>query len=173
MERLGFIHDKLEIKVLILYVLRKLPDFIDGETLLELTLCDDGISYFDYAECLAELVEAGNIEKQGNNYKITERGINNGSIIETSLPYSVRKKVDKSTAPLAKKLLRNTMIKATHEPSKTGGYMVSLGLSDGIGEIVDMQILASDEVQAELIKNNFKNKAEGIYNEIIELLTKE
>jgi len=35
-ERFGFIHDKLDIKLLILYVLRHLPSEIDGEKLAEL-----------------------------------------------------------------------------------------------------------------------------------------
>ena len=50
MERFGFIHDKLDIKILILFVLRRLPDYVQGDTLAELVLCDDGISYFDYTE---------------------------------------------------------------------------------------------------------------------------
>ena len=55
-ERFGFIHEKLDIKLLILFVLRRLPAPIDAESLADLVLIDGGIGYFDYKECLAELV---------------------------------------------------------------------------------------------------------------------
>ena len=58
MDRFGFIHEKLDIKILILYILRRLPGVVDPETLLELCQCDGGIGYFDYSDCLSELVEA-------------------------------------------------------------------------------------------------------------------
>ena len=47
MGRLGFIHEKLDIKILILYILRRLPGTVDPETLAELCQCDSGVGYFD------------------------------------------------------------------------------------------------------------------------------
>ena len=35
MGRLGFIHEKLDIKILILYILRRLPGTVDPETLAD------------------------------------------------------------------------------------------------------------------------------------------
>ena len=36
MDNYGFIHDRLDIKILILFVLRRLPGTVDPETLLEI-----------------------------------------------------------------------------------------------------------------------------------------
>ena len=49
-ERFGFIHEKLDIKLLILFVLRRLPAPIDAESLSDLVLIDGGIGYFDDKE---------------------------------------------------------------------------------------------------------------------------
>ena len=63
MPRFGFIHEKLDIKILILFILRRLPGVVEPETLLELCQCDDGVGYFDYTDCLNELIDTKHIEE--------------------------------------------------------------------------------------------------------------
>ena len=92
MDRFGFIHEKLDIKILILYILNQLPSPVDAQTLSELVFCDDGIGYFDYSDCLAELVETNHIEEKRGKYRITEKGSRNVAEVGSSLPYSVRTK---------------------------------------------------------------------------------
>ena len=58
MGRVGFIQDKLEIKFLILYVAARLIEPVPFEAMQELTMCDDGIDFFDFSECLSNLVES-------------------------------------------------------------------------------------------------------------------
>ena len=73
MERFGFIHGELDTRILILFVLRRLPRPVDMNTLAELCFCDSGVGWFEYAECLAALVDNGHIEKlSGGRYLITE-----------------------------------------------------------------------------------------------------
>ena len=86
MDRFGFIHERLDIKILILFVLRRLPGAVDQETLRGLCQCDDGIGYFDYADCLSELVENGNVEETEEGYAITELGAANADAVEKTLP---------------------------------------------------------------------------------------
>ena len=54
---IGFIQDKLEIKFLILYIAARVTEPLTPEDMQDLTMCDDGIDYFDYAECLNDLVK--------------------------------------------------------------------------------------------------------------------
>ena len=169
-ERRGFIHDKLDIKLLILFVLRRLPAEIDAERLAELVLIDGGIGYFDYKECLAELVETAQIEQREDGYVVTAKGSINGQILETTLPYSVRVKAERVTEPVAEEMRRSAMILANHEPCE-GGVTVYLSVSDGVGSIFDLKILAADETQAKRIEKNFRKNAEAYYNRFIEALS--
>ena len=107
--------EKLDIKILILFILRRLPDAVTRETLTDLALSEGNAGYFEYSECLAELVDSRQVEQEGNLYKISERGARNCEIVESSLPMTVRQKMEKNIKPVADELRRRAMITASHE----------------------------------------------------------
>ena len=72
-EEYGFIREKLDIKLLILYILRRLSGGVDISTIFEICRVDGGVGYFDYSDCLSELTETGLIaydEDNGRWYNI-------------------------------------------------------------------------------------------------------
>ena len=172
-ERFGFIHEEFDIKILILYILRRLPEKIPFEDLAELTLCDEGISYFEFAECLASLVESGHIASTDDQYAITPKGGQNGEALESNLPYSVRIKAEKATSVVALIQKRNELIRASHTVRSRGGCTVNLSMSDGIGTLMKLELLAGSEEQAARLERNFKADAENLYGRIVALLSGE
>lgn len=169
-EHFGFIREKLELKILILFILRRLPEPVTFEELSNLTLCDEGITYFDFAECLSELVATGHITTDGHTYGLSEKGARNGEITEDSIPYSVRMKAEKNAADLRLQMSRKSMITAVHEIRRKGGYTVELSLSDGISEVISMKLYAANETQAKALEEGFVKKAENIYNNVIKMI---
>lgn len=170
MDNYGFIHERLDIKILILYVLRRLPLPIDGESLADLILIDDGINYFEYKQCLAELVVTQQVRESEAGFAITAKGREDGEALETTIPYSVRKRAEEAFAPIVSAMQRDAMIVAKHDVT-SDGVMVRLTLSDGISDILDLKILAADEEHANVMKKNFKKDAEGFYKHFIECLS--
>lgn len=170
MDQFGFIHEKLDIKILILFILRRLPGTVDPETLLELCQVDSGISYFDYSDCLSELTETGHVEQNDEGYTITEKGKRNADAVESSLPYSVRVKALKLIAPVEERMRRAAMITARHETGRDGCF-VELAMSDGKGEIIHLKLLCSGEEQAQQIEKHFRKDAESYYQKIAALLS--
>ena len=113
MERLGFIHEKLDIKILILFILRRLPGIVAPIDLQDFTQqCDEGFGYFEYSDCLAELIESGLVIEEETGLRVSKRGADAAETVESSLPFSVRKRAEKIIAPEAERLRRLSMITA-------------------------------------------------------------
>lgn len=166
----GFIRDTLDIELLILFILNRLPGAIDRDTLSELALCDGGINYFNFSEALANLIETGHVLYKNELYSSTEKGQRNGSATESSIPYTIRIKTERSLLPVIQKLRRNDLIKTESKQRDSGGHTVRLSLSDGSGTILTMDILAGSERQAQTMERNFQAHAEELYMQIAQLL---
>ena len=108
MGRVGFIHDKLDIKFLILYIASRLIEPVGIDVLTDLALCDEGVDYFSFSECLNELVESEHIKKTEEGfYCATPRGIRNSEICESRL-HSPSGKNFAISSPRSEKLSRRS-----------------------------------------------------------------
>ena len=167
----GFIHDKLEIKFLILYITARVIEPIPFEVVLDLTLCDDAIDYFDFSDCLADLVRTEHLTlSEDGLYAITEKGLKNSQICETSLPYSVRLRCDKNLAECNRNLRRKSQVKARTVKRDNGTYTVSLSLSDDMGSVMDLDLMVIREDMARQLEKRFLDAPERMYSEIMRVL---
>ena len=155
MPRFGFIHDKLDIKFLILYIMARVAAPIDLPTLTDLTLCDEGVDYLTRAD---------------DRYAITEKGKRNGGICESSLPYSVRVKCDKNVARLNGQLRRDAQVRAERILRDDGTYTLRLALDDEHGNLLTLELLAATEQQANRLADQFKTHPEQVYNGVLDVL---
>ena len=172
--RFGFIQNEMDLKVLILFILRRLPEPAAREELTDLTLlCDNAIGYFDFTECLADLARTGHITVEDEHYAITDKGRENGEAAESGLPYSVRVRAERAAATLAHLQQRSSMIQVSHEMRARGGFTVKLSMSDGVGSVLSMEVLTGDAAQSARIEENFKKNAEAVYGRIMKVLLDE
>ena len=140
----GFIRDKLEIKFLILYIAARVSEPLPLEGMQELTMCDDGIDYFAYAECLNDLVRTEHLRlTEDGCYAITPKGLKNSEICESSLPYSVRLRTDKNVAEYNRLLLRKNQVQSRVAAQENGSYLVELRLQDDVDSILHLELTAA------------------------------
>lgn len=173
MARVGFIHDKLEIKFLILYIMSRVAAPIDLPTLADLALCDEGVDYFEFAEAVHELVETQHLTLTDQRYAITDKGRKNGGICEDSLPYSVRVKCERSLSRLNSQLRRDAQVRAEARPRPDGSFTLHLSLDDEQDNLLTLELLAGSRDQADLLAQHFKSHPEQIYNRILDVLLTE
>lgn len=171
MSRPGFIHDKLDIKFVVLYLMSRVAAPIDFSTLTELTLCDDGIDYFEYTECVDELVRSEHLTLEEKRYAITEKGKRNSGICESSIPFVIRLKCDEALTKINAVLRRNAQVRAEVVEREDGFYNARLILDDQSGNLLTLELLTVSVQQGEQLGKRFREKPELIYNGIIELLT--
>ena len=76
MQRLGFIHDMLDVKVLILFVTARSDYALTAQEIYELCYQDDCLSYFDVCTAIPEMVSSGHLQQtDGEKYEITEKAL--------------------------------------------------------------------------------------------------
>ena len=169
MEENGYVFSPLDLKILLLFLLRRLPSEIESERLMLLCQEDGVVSYFDYTIGLEELCESGQITLEEGWCRITDRGRVTAEALESSLPYSVRFHAEQTAAAEAEQMQRDNSITASHGSEDTGCH-VELRLNDGISDILSLRLLCADEAQAREIEKNFRRHAETCYQKIVSLL---
>ena len=94
MQRLGFIHDMMDVKVLILYVTAHANYSVNLQELYELCYQDECLSYFDVCTAVPELVQSGHLQSlPEERYEITEKGRQHGELTADSVAFTVKQRV--------------------------------------------------------------------------------
>ena len=167
----GFIRDKLEIKFLILYIAARVMEPLPLEGMQELTMCDDGIDYFEFSQCLNELVKTDHLRiNEHQQYAITPKGLKNSEICQSSLPYSVRMKADRLIAAHRQELVRRAQVRARVERRENGTYTVELSLSDDVDNVMRLQLMVATQEMAEDLAQRFKRNPEQVYSQLVTAL---
>ena len=169
---MGFIHDKLDIKLLVLYIMDRVAAPIDFATLTDLALCDSGVDYFQFAEAAAELVESGHLTKDGEFYSVTGKGRRACSAGESSLSPVVRRRCDQRLVPLNQALKRKAQVRAELRP-QAGGYDVCLTMDDDQGSLFSLTLLTPSQEDGQRIADQFLQHPDRIYNGILGVLLAE
>lgn len=173
MSRTGFIHDKLDIKFLVLYLMARVASPVDFATLADLTFCDDGVEYFDFAESVAELVTTEHLTLEDGKYSITDKGRRNGKICESSLAFSVRHRCDQNLARVNGVLRRDAQVRSELLPREDGGVTLRLILDDDKGNIMTLDMLTVSTDQAGHLAEKFRAEPEKLYHGILQVLLEE
>ena len=175
MKRLGFIHDMMDVKVLILFVAARSSYPMTVQELYELCYQDECLSYFDVCTAVPEMVTSGHLKAlEDERYEITEKGRSDGALTEDSIAYSVKQRAENAVARFNRQLRRSSYVKSQIIPRETGDQSVVMALDDEAGNLMTLELMAPDQRQAVRLSKLFETKAELIYNLIMtELLDEE
>lgn len=166
----GFIHDKLDMKVYLLYLLSRAYAPVDFAALTELALAERGTEYFLFAQALAELKDSGHITESDGSYAVTDKGRRNSEDSEGSLPQVLRRRCDKRLAALNAALRRRAQVRAQVLPREDGGFTLRLALDDDGGNLMALDLFVASEEEAAAMAGRFLSVPETTYRTILTAL---
>ncbi len=165
MQRLGFIHDMMDVKVLILFVAARSSYPMTSQELYELCYQDECLSYFDVCTAIPEMVASGHLKQVGDDrYEITEKGRQDGAMVEDSIAFTVRQRAENAVTRFNRQLRRSSFVKTQVVPRDNGEYSVIMALDDEMGSLMTLELLAPNQRQAVRLGKLFEKKAESIYS---------
>ena len=165
MRRLGFIHDMMDVKVLILFVMARVSYPVTVQQIYELCYQDDCLSYFDVCTAIPEMVQSNHLkELEGDCYEITEKGRETGSLTEDSIAYTVKCRAENAVNKFNRQIRRSSFVKTQIIPRESGDYSVIMALDDEFGNLMTLELLAPNQRQAVRLGKLFEKKAEAVYN---------
>ncbi len=175
MQRLGFIHDMMDVKVLILFVTARANYPLTVQEIYELCYQDDCLSYFDVVTAVPQMVTSGHLRLLENDkHEITEKGRETASLTEDSVAFSVRRRAENAVARFNRQIRRSSFVKTMTVPREGGECSVIMSLDDEMGNLMTMELVAPDQRQAVRLSRLLEKKAENVYNLVMtELLDDE
>ena len=175
MQRLGFIHDMLDVKVLILFVTTRSNYALTSQEIYELCYQDDCLSYFDVCTAIPEMVKSGHLhEPEEGKYEITAKGKEAGQLTEDSIAFTVKQKAETAVQRYNRHLRRSSFVKTQVVNREDGGSVAIMSLSDEVGPLMTLELNTPDSRNASRLARLFEDKAENVYSLIMmELLDEE
>lgn len=165
MKRLGFIHDMMDVKVLVLFVTARVNNPVTMQEIYELCYQDDCLSYFDVCTAVPQLVESGHLEKtEDERYRITAKGKENGALTEDTVAFTVRQKAEQAVDGFNRKQRRGSFVKTEITEGEDGEFTVAVILDDEVSRLMRLELTAPNERQAILLSKRMESQAEMLYN---------
>ena len=168
MQRHGFIHDILDVKILILYVMALVEKPVTAQTIYELCYQDECLSYFDVQQAVPQMVESGHLEKREDGlYVITDNGRETEEITQDSIAFPVKQRAKTAVENLNRKTQREQFLRTEIRKESNGDYTVLMGLDDLQGPLMNLELTTPTLHQARKLEAAYRRNAEAVYQSVM------
>ncbi|MBQ7161249.1 MAG: DUF4364 family protein [Clostridia bacterium] len=167
---------KSDMKLLILYLMDKIAYPLDYVTLNDMTTTDGLIGSFDFTECFAELLDAGNVrelkDENGEDvYLLTEQGERVVESLQGNLLPSIREMVYKSALSMVDFRISGRKIEHSVSRSENGKPVFTGGVSDSHGTLFSVTAELETDEQLTRVVRNWEKRPEAIYKGILAVIS--
>lgn len=167
----GFINDMLDVKLLILYITSRLLYPVDLQTLYELCLQDDKLSYFDVMQAVPQMVESGHLTEAQGGYVITDKGRQTAEITKDSLAFPVQQRASRAVERFNRQIRRQSFVRTEVLEQPNGEALAVMHLDDELGSLITIEYTCPSARQAAFLTKSFPARADKLYQLITETLT--
>lgn len=162
-------------KVLILYVLNRLKKDVTSSDLFKIISNVNDINYFYFRQILIDLVDSkliGSYTKDESSvFEITAEGNNSLELTIDVLPGIIKLKADTVLKNELNNIVDESSIIAEYIPENENNFTVKCKIIENNTIVFEVKTFAGSRERAKAIADNWKNNANSIYPQIMNLLT--
>ena len=162
-------------KVIILYILNKLPNPVSNESLYKLVLSINDMNYFYFQQFLLDLIDTKYViaypKGKETLYELTPEGRQALDLVKDLIPGYLKFKADHNFKENLRKIENELSITADFTPNGENDYTVKCKITENNKTIFEVQTFATSREQAKSIVDNWMHNADLIYPKLLEILT--
>ena len=167
-------------KVLILYILNNVNRDVTESDLFKLISPINNINYFYFKQTLTDLVDSklvGTYTKDEDSeniqtiFEITSEGKVSLDLTIDVLPGLMKLKADTALKNEFNNIINEESIVAEYIPENEHSYTVKCKIVENNKTVFEVKVFAGSNEHAKIISDNWKNNAQVIYPQILDLLT--
>ncbi|MBP5267403.1 MAG: DUF4364 family protein [Ruminococcus sp.] len=161
------------VQILLAYFLSRINQLCTPNQLTEIATGEGIVNYFDYTAAISAMLENGTIEVaeiEGTEYyRLTEKGKSGAESFKKQVEKSLRDKIYASGLRLFAQLKSEMDISFDVTPEGSG-FNVGCRYIDGDMTLMDINLYAPDEDQANFIKSKIKMNPTDFYCRVIDYI---
>lgn len=161
------------VQILLAYFLNQINQLCTPNQLTEIATGEGIVNYFDYTAAVTAMLENGTLELaeiDGTEYyRLTEKGAAGADDFKKQVPKSLRDKIYASGLRLFAKLKNERDITFDISPNDRG-YNVHCKCCDGNIVLMDINLFAPDEEQANYIKSKIQMNPTDFYCKVVDYI---
>lgn len=164
-----------EHKGLILYILNKVNKPLTSDALLKIILSVTDMNYFYFQQFLLDLTNNKYImtlEEDENLYIITDTGKEVLELTENIIPGIFKFRLDNNLKENLEVIKDELSVTSEFIPESEKEYSVKCKIVENNRTLFEVHTFAGSREQAKIIADNWKQNAEKIYPQLLEILTR-
>lgn len=168
--------DKNEIKIFILYLMKNVDSKLDFNNVSEIVVQDGVVTYFDFATCFLELVDAGHVLVEKNENGVEMYSVSpTGAAVADELEESIFSNIREISLRNAKRHLSFQRVGATvecySEELENGKLRLTCEICEKRGGDFRISVDLDSRAEMELMMLNFKRRPDVVYRGTLALLS--
>ena len=167
----GGLYNSQEIKILICYMLMGAGEPMSRQAVQEILFGNGMANFFEITGAIDELIRLNNLtEKEDGALELTETGRQAAGTLSGMIPYTLRERSVKSALQMLTRIRRERENSVTIEKLEHG-YNITCTINDHRQPLMSFTLLVADQLQANMIKDNFLDNPVLLYRTMLAVLT--
>ena len=171
------LNNKTDIKIFILYLLSNVGYPLSYGQINDITVQDDFVGSFEFAECFSELLETGNVkeceEDSEKTYLITEQGKSVAAALQSDILGFIRTKSLKSALRYLSFQKRGSYVHTEVVQRPDGKFDLKCQVAEPDNPTLEIQVAIDNRYQLNRMRHHFEENPETVYRSILALLSGE